>query len=129
MLSFGLLVFILITAIVVLWICYILYFVERPATALTENVPSLEEKEKELSKEPKPQTDVPKCSFGFGYLKKHAKDLPYPDECLSCPRVLECKKEFAGEIQTRKTAVAQPEKKRDELELGHRELENKALSD
>jgi hypothetical protein len=129
MLSFGLLVFILVTAIVVLWICYILYFVERPATALTENVPSLEEKEKELSKEPKPQTDVPKCSFGFGYLKKHAKNIPYPDECLSCPRVLECQRECVGDIQTKQIVVAQLEKRRSELEVELRELEKKVVSD
>jgi len=130
MISFGLLVSLLVTLIVVIWIFYVLASVERLATEVTETPLCLEEKEKEeLPKEPKPEKDSRKCSFGFGYLKKHAKDLPYPDECLSCPRVLECKKEFAGEIQTRKTAVAQPEKKRDELELGHRELENKALSD
>ncbi len=130
MLSFGLLVFILVTAIVVLWICYILYFVERPAIAVTVNAPSLEEKEKEeLQKEPKTQTDIPKCSFGFGYLKKHAKNLPYPDECLSCSRVLECQRECAGEIQTKQIAVAQLEKSRSEVEVELRELEKKVVSD
>jgi len=130
MLSFGLLVFSLVTAIVVLWISYVLFFLERPATEVTETAPNREEKEKEqLPKEPKPKTDSPKCSFGFGYLKKHAKNLPYPDECLSCPRVLECQRECAGEIQTKQIVVAQLEKKRSELEVELRELENKVMSD
>ena len=36
------------------------------------------------------QTDPPKCPHGFGYLKKRDKDAPIPDECLSCPGMLEC---------------------------------------
>jgi uncharacterized protein YpuA (DUF1002 family) len=123
MLSFGLLVFALVTVIVALWISYVLYFAERPATEVTEAGPSLADKEKEqLPKEPKPKTDSSKCSFGFGYLKKHAKNLPYPDQCLSCSRVLECKEECAGEIETKPIAFAQPERKRDALEVEPREL-------
>ncbi len=130
MLSFGLLVFALVTVIVVLWISYVLYFAERPEREVTEAAPSLAIKEKEqLPKEPKPETDSPKCSFGFGYLKKHAENLPYPDQCLSCPRILECKEGCAGEIETKPIAFAQPEGKRDALEVELRELEDKLTSD
>ena len=125
MLSFGLVAFALVTVIVVLWIFYVVYFDERPASEVTEMAPSPEEKE-ELPKEPEPSTDSPKCSFGFGHLKKHAKNLPYPDECLSCPRVLECK-ERAEEIQTKQIELAQPEKKRDEVEVELKELKNKVV--
>ncbi len=129
MLSFGLLAFALVTVIVLLWISYVLYFAERPEREVPEAAPSLDNKEKEpLPKEPKPQTDSPKCSFGFGYLKNHAKNLPYPDQCLSCPRVLECKEKCAGEIETKPIAFAQPERERDELEVELEELEDKLVS-
>ena len=127
MLSFGLVAFALVTVIVVLWISYVVYFAERPASEVTEMAPSPEEKE-ELPKEPELPTDSPKCSFGFGHLKKHAKNLAYPDECLSCPRVLECK-ECAEETQKKQIAVAQPEKNGNETEVELRELEKKVISD
>jgi len=126
MLSFGLVAFVLVTVIVVLWILYVVYFAERPAAKVTEMAPSLKEQE-ELPTEPEPKTDSPKCSFGFGYLKEHAKNLPYPDECLSCPSVLECK-ECPEETQTKQIAVGQPEKKGDEVEVELRELEKKVIS-
>lgn len=116
MLSFGLLASVLVTVIVVLWILYVQYFVERPESEVIETAPCLKEREKEeLPKEPNPQTDSPKCSFGFGYLKKHAKNLPYPHECLSCPKILECKKECAGEIQTKQIVVAHLRKRETNL--------------
>jgi hypothetical protein len=31
-----------------------------------------------------------KCSHYFGYLVKHPKNSPYPEECLICSRLLEC---------------------------------------
>lgn len=37
-----------------------------------------------------PQTDSPKCPHNFGYLKKLDKNAPIPDECLNCPRIIEC---------------------------------------
>jgi hypothetical protein len=30
------------------------------------------------------------CTYGFGYLGKQSKGAPLPDECLSCPRLIEC---------------------------------------
>ena len=30
------------------------------------------------------------CSHGFGFLNNRAKDAAIPDECLTCPRILQC---------------------------------------
>lgn len=38
------------------------------------------------------------CPYHLGYLKKRPKDAIIPDECLGCPRILEClEKEWLGE--------------------------------
>ena len=31
-----------------------------------------------------------KCSYSLGYLRKHPKDKPFPDECLTCDKMIEC---------------------------------------
>jgi len=31
-----------------------------------------------------------KCKHFLGYLKKHPKDTPFPDECLTCDKMIEC---------------------------------------
>jgi hypothetical protein len=31
-----------------------------------------------------------RCGHFFGYLNKHKKDMPYPDECLTCDKMVEC---------------------------------------
>lgn len=31
-----------------------------------------------------------KCKHFLGYLKKHPKNAPFPDECLVCDRMIEC---------------------------------------
>jgi hypothetical protein len=36
------------------------------------------------------EKDSKKCSHHFGYLVKHPKNSPYPEECLLCTRLLEC---------------------------------------
>jgi hypothetical protein len=36
------------------------------------------------------EKDGKKCSHHFGYLVKHPKNSPYPEECLLCNRLLEC---------------------------------------
>lgn len=40
----------------------------------------------EASKEPQLQT----CPHHLGYLKENAKYKQVPNECLSCPKILEC---------------------------------------
>jgi len=40
---------------------------------------------------PKPlQGRPPKCSHFLGYLRKIPRDTPIPDECFSCPKMVEC---------------------------------------
>jgi DNA-directed RNA polymerase subunit RPC12/RpoP len=36
-----------------------------------------------------PESTV-KCAHFFGYLHKHQKNTPFPDECLTCERMFEC---------------------------------------
>ena len=36
------------------------------------------------------QKNFSKCPHYFGYLKRHAKNTSIPDECLNCPRIVEC---------------------------------------
>jgi len=31
-----------------------------------------------------------KCKHFFGYLKRRPKDMPFPDECLTCCKMIEC---------------------------------------
>jgi len=31
-----------------------------------------------------------KCKHFLGYLKKRPKDMPFPDECLTCDKMIEC---------------------------------------
>jgi hypothetical protein len=58
---------------------------EKPQEAV-ETQESMEERQL-----PTPsQTTSLKCPYHFGYLKKLPKDSPIPDECLSCPRMIEC---------------------------------------
>jgi hypothetical protein len=34
--------------------------------------------------------DEAKCTHFLGYLKKRGKDTPFPDECLTCDKMIEC---------------------------------------
>jgi len=34
--------------------------------------------------------DKTMCKNFFGYLKKRSKDVPIPDECLTCDKMIEC---------------------------------------
>jgi hypothetical protein len=36
------------------------------------------------------QSDEVKCRHSLGYLKKRGKDMPIPDECLTCDKMIEC---------------------------------------
>jgi hypothetical protein len=33
---------------------------------------------------------IPGCAHHFGYLKKREKDKPFPDECLTCRKMVDC---------------------------------------
>ncbi|UCE16037.1 MAG: hypothetical protein JSV12_09360, partial [Candidatus Bathyarchaeota archaeon] len=50
-----------------------------------EPLETLESKEEAL-----PPTNPPECPHYFGHLKKLPKNLPIPDECLGCLRIIEC---------------------------------------
>jgi len=91
--------------VIILLILYIVYALEPPAKPSAEKKKSAREKIstgkpetsatnlKEIAKKAvstQPQADSRKCSYGFGYLKKRDKNAPIPDECLACPRTLEC---------------------------------------
>ena len=45
--------------------------------------------EKNAKKEEKEKKET-KCPYHFGYLKEKDKNLPIPEECLTCPKMLEC---------------------------------------
>jgi len=50
-----------------------------------------ESKEETLeSREETSPPSPPECPHYFGYLKKLPKNLPIPDECLGCLRIVEC---------------------------------------
>jgi hypothetical protein len=36
------------------------------------------------------------CPFRFGYLETLSRDVPIPEECVNCPRILECMGEPNG---------------------------------
>ena len=45
------------------------------------------EEHKKTSEKPK---DDLTCNHFLGYMRKRAKDMPIPDECLTCSRMIEC---------------------------------------
>jgi DNA-directed RNA polymerase subunit RPC12/RpoP len=53
-----------------------------------------EEKAPVLTAEPRRVKAEPeaaaKCVHFFGYLNKHQKNTPFPDDCLTCARMVEC---------------------------------------
>jgi DNA-directed RNA polymerase subunit RPC12/RpoP len=57
----------------------------QPSIAKVSGI-SVEEREKAPEK---PEGDLA-CSHSLGYLRKRAKDMPIPDECLTCNRMIEC---------------------------------------
>ncbi len=60
----------------------------------TEPQKEKEEKKKkeELPVKPpeKEEKGLSRCPHHFGYLASRAKDAPIPQECLTCPKVLDC---------------------------------------
>jgi hypothetical protein len=62
--------------------------------SIRPHVKERDEKAASLTEEPidfasRPQ-DLGKCGHFFGYLSKHQKSTPFPDECLTCARMVEC---------------------------------------
>ena len=60
--------------------------------------PQKEEKEKEKKKKEETPVQPPEkegkcpseCPHRFGYLASRAKDAPIPQECLICPKIVDC---------------------------------------
>jgi len=61
---------------------------EQPMES-TETPESKEETLESIEETP-PSTSLPECPHYFGYLRKLPKNLPIPDECLGCLRIVEC---------------------------------------
>ena len=59
-------------------------------TAVAEAMIREEETERTVSSQLRSQIGSATCSFGFGYLRKLDKQASIPDECLGCPRIMEC---------------------------------------
>ncbi len=58
--------------------------------------PKKEEEEKKKKEEPsakppeKEEKGSSECSHHFGYLANRPKDAPIPQECLTCPKIVDC---------------------------------------
>jgi hypothetical protein len=52
---------------------------EEPTTSALEPTKSIQE----------PDIDT-KCQHFFGYLNKRPKENPFPEECLTCARMVDC---------------------------------------
>ena len=46
--------------------------------------------EKNVKKSKKKEIEESKCPYHFGYLKEKPKEVPIPEECLICPKMLDC---------------------------------------
>jgi len=57
--------------------------IEKPKFVSTVPV---ETEKKEFSRNSEPSG----CPYHFGYLKEHPKRSPIPNECLTCPKIMEC---------------------------------------
>ena len=58
---------------------------EKPSEAVETQKPVERDQLPTLS-----QTSSLECPYQFGYLKRLSRDAPIPDECLTCPRMIEC---------------------------------------
>jgi len=58
-----------------------------PSKENEEEAPVLTVEQRKLRPEPE---DEAKCEHFFGYLNKRQKNTPFPDECLTCARMVEC---------------------------------------
>jgi len=55
-----------------------------------ETVQSMGLKEKRLEVPEVPGSGKAECLHEFGYLKNRPKGKPIPDECLTCPKMIQC---------------------------------------
>ena len=57
--------------------------------------------------EKKPEEEI-KCEHKLGYLKALPKDTPIPTECLSCPKIIECKHSYLARKPTEQNTNLDP---------------------
>jgi len=57
--------------------------------------------------EKKPEEEI-KCEHKLGYLKALPKDTPIPTECLSCPKIIECKHSYLARKPTEQNTNPEP---------------------
>ena len=57
--------------------------------------------------EKKPEEEI-KCGHELGYLKTLPKDTPIPTECLSCPKIIECKHSYLAKKPTEQNTSPEP---------------------
>jgi DNA-directed RNA polymerase subunit RPC12/RpoP len=69
---------------------------EQEDQELTKDAPialkiktALQKEQKRDNEEPE-EPSTPKCTHNFGYLKKRPKGTSIPDECLVCPKMIQC---------------------------------------
>jgi len=63
---------------------------EEPPEHIETSTPTTEEAMKPTKTPKRTKETPPECPHYFGYLKKLPKNLPIPDECLGCLRIMEC---------------------------------------
>jgi hypothetical protein len=64
--------------------------------------------EEEKKKEEEPPVEPPEkekkgpsgCSHHFGYLASRPRDSPIPQECLTCPKIVDCMLKLSGSQQS-----------------------------
>jgi hypothetical protein len=63
----------------------------KESTKISEKPTADKDNQKLAAASPKTlQARPPKCSHFFGYLRKIPKNSAIPDECFSCPKMVEC---------------------------------------
>lgn len=62
-------------------------YMKVPTKEKEEKSPALAEDE---PAKPRQEPNDANCTHSFGYLNKHDKSTPFPDECLTCPKMVEC---------------------------------------
>ena len=65
---------------------------------------------KSIAEEPfeKKPSEEANCKHELGYLKTLPKNTPIPNECLSCPKIIECKHSYLARKPTEPSASPEP---------------------
>lgn len=58
--------------------------------------------ERRVQESPKKET-APECKHHFGYLRTLPRNVPIPDECLGCDKIIECKHSLVKTLESRET--------------------------